>query len=90
MQVLQYKSTVLSKFVKKVYVFQPELAAGAGQDVADDQVEVAAEEEIVVWKGPVTPRPWESLGSELDVEDEKTVETRAKVSFNYLISKSSA
>jgi hypothetical protein len=44
-----------------------------------EQGEEGQEEEIVVWKGPVTPRPWESLGSEIEVDDEKTVENRAKV-----------
>ena len=58
--------------------FQPELAV-ADDDKTGEQVEGVTEEEIVVWKGPVTPRPWESLGSEIEVEDEKTVENRAKV-----------
>ena len=57
--------------------------AAVDHETADgEQAEGAAEEEIVVWKGPVTPRPWESLGSEIEVEDEKTVENRAKVTYN--------
>ena len=64
-------------------VFQPELAVGDQEAGDAEQAEGTAEEEIVVWKGPVTPRPWESLGSEIEVDDEKTVEHRAKVSKAY-------
>ena len=59
--------------------FQPELTVGADDETGDGDVEGTKEEEIVVWKGPVTPRPWESLGSETEVEDEKTVQNRTKV-----------
>lgn len=40
------------------------------------------EEEIMVGvrKFPRTPEPWESLGSELEVDDESVVENRPKVS----------
>ncbi|CAB3993991.1 WD repeat-containing 63-like, partial [Paramuricea clavata] len=62
----------------KEKILHPELAAG-DHETADGEQAEAAEEEIVVWKGPVTPRPWESLGSEIEVEDEKTVENRAKI-----------
>ena len=61
------------------HFFQPELAAGGEDETADGGAEGTKEEEIVVWKGPVTPRPWESLGSETEVENEKTVQNRTKV-----------
>ena len=62
----------------KVFSFQPELP-DAGEQAVTELGEGTTEEEIVVWKGPVTPRPWESLGSEVDVEGEKTIENRGKV-----------
>ena len=57
--------------------FQPKLA---GTPLTSDELAEAVEEEpIVVRKGPSTPKPWISLGSETEVMDESVVENRAKV-----------
>ena len=37
------------------------------------------EEEVVLRFGLATPKPWMSLGSEQEVEDEMTTESRNKV-----------
>ena len=51
------------------------------EGVADgEQIDEGEEEAIVgVTRFPRTPEPWESLGSELEVDDESVVENRPKV-----------
>ena len=51
--------------------------------VSEDELEAEAEEEevveIVVRRGLATPKPWISLGSEVDVVDENASENRKRV-----------
>ena len=56
-------------------VYKPELfeEAVSGDEVAEE------EEEIIVRRGPSTPKPWISLGSEDEVTDENVIENRPKV-----------
>ena len=54
---------------------------------AEGEADAEAEEELMAQKKfPRTPLPWESFGSELDVEDEVVIENRPKVcyTFNYI------
>ena len=53
------------------------------EEGAVDEEAVDEEEELVfgVTRFPRTPQPWQSLGSEVEVEDENVVENRPKVMF---------
>ena len=62
------------------------------EEGAVDEEAVDEEEELVfgVTRFPRTPQPWQSLGSEVEVEDENVVENRPKVMFmgnNQMITK---
>lgn len=60
------------------------MAPSTSDEVPSESVEDDAID-IVVRKGPSTPKPWISLGSEIEVIDEKVVENRPKVSVIMLL-----
>lgn len=55
------------------------MSAEGEHEIGTEEEGGTQEEDIVVWKGPVTPRPWESFGSELEVQELNVVEARERV-----------
>ncbi|XP_048581354.1 dynein axonemal intermediate chain 3 [Nematostella vectensis] len=67
----------LTEEAKERHLNPPKEELGEGEEIEGEE-EV---EEGVFRRFPRTPQPWESLGSELEVEEEVVVENRPKVKF---------
>lgn len=70
-------------FEKKIMSLTVFISHQPPQDeVLDGEAEEAEEEDLILTlrKFPRTPQPWESFGSEIEVEEENVTENRPKVS----------